>query len=71
MSEIELFKEAMRMSYKFTLYMFIIISLVLGLLTYCIIKYNSDKVINTEITATQADNENTTQEVNNYGKTNN
>ena len=71
MSEVELFKEAMRMSYKFTLYMFIIISLVLGLLSYCIIRYNNDKVISTEITATQADNNNTTQEVNNYGKTDN
>ena len=71
MSEVELFKEAMRMSYKFTLYMFIIISLVLGLLSYCIIRYNSDKVISTEITATQADNNNTMQEVNNYGKTDN
>lgn len=71
MSEVELFKEAMRMSYKFTLYMFIIISLVLGLLSYCIIRYNSDKVISTEITATQADNNNTTQEVNNHGKTDN
>lgn len=71
MSEIEIFKEAMKMSYKFTLYVLIILSLVLGLLSYCIIRYNSDKVISTEITATQADNNNTTQEVNNYGKTDN
>lgn len=69
MSEIELFKEAMRMSYKFTLYMFIIISLALGILSYCIIRYNSDKVISTE--ATQADNNNIEQEVKIYGKTDN
>ena len=65
MTELELFKEAMRMSYKFTLYVLVILSILLGLLSYCIIVYNSDKVITTEITATQTDNENSTQEVNN------
>lgn len=65
MNDLELFKEAMRMSYKFTLYVLVILSILLGLLSYCIIVYNSDKVITTEITATQTDNENSTQEVNN------
>ena len=65
MDDTELFKEAMRMSYKFTLYMFAIISLLLGLLSYCIIRYNSDKTISIETTATQTDTENSTQEIKN------
>ena len=65
MNNLELFKEAMRMSYRFTLCMSIVLSILLGLLSYCIIVYNSDKVITTEITATQTDNENSTQEVRN------
>ena len=65
MNNTDLFKEAMRMSYKFTLYMVSIISLLLGILTYCIIKYNSDKVINIETTATQTDSDNSVQEVKN------
>ena len=70
MSEIEIFKEAMRMSYKFTLNMVIILSILLGLLSYCIIKYNSDKIINIETTATQTDSDNSVQEVRSE-KTNN
>lgn len=70
MTEIELFKEAMRMSYKFTLYVLVILSLLLGILTYCIIKYNSDKIINIETTATQTDSDNSVQEVRSE-KTNN
>ena len=70
MSEIEIFKEAMKMSYKFTLNMIIILSVLLGLLSYCIIKYNSDKIINIETTATQTDSDNSAQEVRSE-KTNN
>ncbi len=70
MTEIELFKEAMKMSYKFTLYVLVILSLLLGLLSYCIIKYNSDKIINIETTATQTDSDNSVQEVRSE-KTNN
>lgn len=65
MDNLELFKEAMRMSYRFTLYVLIILSLLLGLLSYCIIRNNSDKIINIETTATQTDTENSTQEIRN------
>ena len=65
MDNTELFKEAMRMSYKFTLYVLIVLCILLGGLSYCIIKYNSDKTISIETTATQTDTENSTQEIRN------
>lgn len=60
---LELFQEAMRMSYKFSLWMAIIISIVAGSLSYCIIKYNTAQEF--KIEATQDNNINSTQEVKN------
>lgn len=68
MDNLELFKEAMKMSYRFVLILTSLISIVFATISFCVIKYNTTSEINIE--ATQNDSNNSKQEVNN-GETNN
>lgn len=68
MDNLEVFKEAMRMSYKFVLIMTTLIGIIFSTISFCIIKYNTTSEISIE--ATQSDSNNSKQEVKN-GETNN